>query len=98
MAANTNMHVTREQAVTMLGAVIAKKRLLKEAPVLGEPDSAFELVRLTCCEGMLQAALHRISDLEARRNREAQARRPIREKLTAVCQPADPTTSVRSPW
>lgn len=95
MALNTNMHVTRDQAVTMLGAVIAKKRLLQHTPLDAlEGDAAHDLIRLAGCEGMLRAALERISDLEARRNREAQARRPIRDRLANGSKPA----SLRSPW
>ena len=96
---NTNMHVTRDQAVTMLGAVIAKKRLLQHTSHDAiEGDASLDLVRLVACEGMLRAALERITDLEARRNMERQARRPIREKLTAASQPVDPIASARSPW
>lgn len=92
---NTNMHVTHDQAVTLLGAVIAKQRLMRHTPLTDlDVDPATELVRLAGCESMLRAALERISDLEARRNRERHARRPIRQKLTAVSQPA----RLSKPW
>ena len=79
---NTNMHVTRDQAVTLLGAVIAKKRLLRDTPLAEiEGDAVLELTKLTGCEGMLQAALDRIRDLEARRNRTNHAARPLRDRL-----------------
>lgn len=85
MAANTNMHVTRDQAVTMLGAVLLKKRLLREYPHWFTDDKTGDLRDLASAESMLNAALDRIRDLEDRRRVD---RRPIREKLVAVNQPS----------
>lgn len=72
---NTNMHINHEQAVVMLGAVNVHKRLLEIAPILEDEHDQVALVgKLAGCALMLQAAIERIADLEAR-NAEARGAR-----------------------